>query len=159
MYVYLGLVGNCSFNLDGRLVGRFSQSLSNATEENTIHLAYHDFDLPAAPHVLTMYPEDAGHVIVLDYVVYRCVAPSSLLGSRVTKPGNRSRDNSIPRKTRVGAIVGGVVGGLAAAGFAILWRIYFLRRQKQRRLSRSIRLRDSWTDKPSIKLAEMAHQK
>ncbi|KAJ6532397.1 hypothetical protein B0H19DRAFT_1187430 [Mycena capillaripes] len=136
VYVYLGLVGSCGFNLDGKQIGRFVQSNFSDTKE--IFLAFHDYGLPDAPHVLTIYPEQNGHTIQFDYIVY----------------------SHNPRKSHLGAIVGGVVGGVAAAAILSGAAYFIRRREKRRRIStRGIPLGDSWPDKPSIKLVGMAHQK
>ncbi|KAJ7083918.1 hypothetical protein C8R43DRAFT_1051920 [Mycena crocata] len=135
VYVFLETYGRCIFNIDGVQAGVYT----NIAESDTnISLAYHNTALRPGPHTLVMYPAKAGSFIQFDYVVYT---------------------NNMP-KSHLGAIVGGVVGGLALAAVLTVAAFFLCRREKQKRLStRGIRLGDHWPDKPSLKLAEMGAQK
>ncbi|KAJ6477877.1 hypothetical protein C8R47DRAFT_643882 [Mycena vitilis] len=136
VYVYLTMVGDCGFNLDGRYVGEFINT--NATDVNNIYLAFMNATMPDVPHVLTIYPQRMSEGIELDYIVY----------------------SHNPHKARVGAIVGGVVGGVVAVAIFTAATFFIRRREKKRQLSRiGIRLGDHWPDKPSIQMVGMAHQK
>jgi hypothetical protein len=71
VYVYLGITGSCLFNLDGRTVGEFIDTIGS--DANTMHLAFHNASMPDVPHVLVIYPAEAGLYVQLDRVVYTCV--------------------------------------------------------------------------------------
>ncbi|KAF7340542.1 hypothetical protein MSAN_02125700 [Mycena sanguinolenta] len=126
VYVYLSVQGSCSFNLDDQVVG-------NASNLEFISLAFSNDSLPDSPHVLMIYPGLWGSLIELDYVVF-----------------------SHNVRTSRGAIIGGVVGGIAAATVLSIGGFLLRRRQKRKQLStRGVPLGDHWPDKPSIQLAEM----
>ncbi|KAJ7673666.1 hypothetical protein DFH06DRAFT_1172990 [Mycena polygramma] len=135
VYVYLTVVEDCGFNLDGNYVGRF---INLKVQDDTAVLAFWNYSMPDVPHVLTIYPQRASGIIVLDYIVY----------------------SHNPQKSHVGTIVGGVVGGVAAIAIFSAAAYFIRRRQKRRRLStRGIPLGDLWPDKPSIQMLGMTHQK
>ncbi|KAJ6605925.1 hypothetical protein B0H10DRAFT_2228785 [Mycena sp. CBHHK59/15] len=92
--------------------------------------------MPDAPHVLMIYPEQAGRVIQLDHVVY---------------------SHNPSRKSHLGAILGGVLGGVAVAVILSLGALFLRCRERKRQLStRGIRLSDHWAAKPSLKMVEAA---
>ncbi|KAF7326565.1 hypothetical protein MVEN_02609700 [Mycena venus] len=91
VYVYLGVLGFGTVNLDGKDVSVFF-SATNASDANDIFLAFEDTTMPDAPHILTIYPQKADY-IQFDYVIF----------------------THNPRKSHRGAIIGGVIGGVAAA--------------------------------------------
>lgn len=69
---------------------------------------------------------------------------------------NTFRHNVPGRKSHVGAIVGGVLGGVALCAGLSAAAFFLRRRDKRRRLStRGIPLGDHWPDKPSLKLVQM----
>jgi hypothetical protein len=67
------MIGTCVFNLDGRTVGTFTDTINS--DANTMHLAFHNASMPDVPHVLVIYPARAGWYVQLDRVVYTCVFP------------------------------------------------------------------------------------
>ncbi|KAJ7113280.1 hypothetical protein C8R43DRAFT_1138707 [Mycena crocata] len=134
VYVFLGTSGSCILNIDGVQAGVYT----NENDSDSIYLAYQSTSLPPGPHTLVMYPSKPGTFIQFDYVVY----------------------TNNTRRSHVGAIVGGVVGGLALAAGLSLAAFFLRRREKQRQLStRGIPLGDHWPDKPSLKLTGMPAQK
>ncbi|KAJ7469760.1 hypothetical protein B0H11DRAFT_2043307 [Mycena galericulata] len=136
VYVYLGMLGNCMFNLDGIVVGEFENS--NISLADNIYLAFMNWSMPDVPHVLTIYPQVSGWFIELDYIIY----------------------THNPSKLNRGTIIGGVVGGIAAAAILSVGAFFLRRRRKQKQLStRGIPLGDHWPDKPNIKLARMGEPK
>ncbi|KAJ7448501.1 hypothetical protein FB451DRAFT_1567213 [Mycena latifolia] len=129
VYAYLAVVGECIFDLDGVQAGYIP------TDAEKISLAYENWGLPAGPHTLTMSPAKADQYIQFDYLVYT---------------------NTVPHKAHVGAIVGGVIGGVALTATLSLVAFFLRRRNKQRKVAaRGIPLEDHWTDKSSLKLAQM----
>ncbi|KAJ7220897.1 hypothetical protein GGX14DRAFT_389281 [Mycena pura] len=69
VYVYLGVEDNCTFSLDGDVVGNYSRG---ETDPTRIYVAYVNTTLDDAPHELSIYPTDQGvrEFIELDYIVY-----------------------------------------------------------------------------------------
>ncbi|KAF7303910.1 hypothetical protein MIND_00621500 [Mycena indigotica] len=135
VYVYLGVEGTINFNLDGVLHGVLTGS-----DSNDVSLAFYEPGLTNSKHVLTIYPStSAGSEIVqFDYILYAHQLPSK----------------------HIGAIVGGVVGGLAFMAILGKTALWLMRRRRQRRLSiRGVRLGDDWPDKPSLQLDGVLPQK
>jgi hypothetical protein len=137
VYVYLGVKGTCVFTIDGVDAGEFSTTGTF----NYMSLGFMNDSMPDTPHNLTIYPSSPNAVIQLDYIIFSHNVPST-------------------SKSRRKAIIGGVIGGIAAV--AILSFVTFLlrRRQKQKRLfTNGIPLGEHWPDKPSIQLVGMGNQK
>ncbi|KAF7340543.1 hypothetical protein MSAN_02125800 [Mycena sanguinolenta] len=126
VYVYLSVEGACSFNLDGRIIG-------DAVNHDPISLAFYNDSLSDTAHILTISVVEPKGSIVLDYVVF-----------------------SHNVRTSRGAIIGGVIGGVATAAILSIAGLLLRRRQKRKQLStRGIPLGDHWPDKPSIQLMAM----
>ncbi|KAJ7214618.1 hypothetical protein C8J57DRAFT_1255727 [Mycena rebaudengoi] len=194
--------GTCFFNLDGRVVVEYFSG------GNDIRLVFRNTSMPDGPHVLMIYPAEAGWLIQFDYVVLLPVNETKLgqtmqiplaagvLGlwkSEEPEPSilyvftysqssrvifsHKIFGNSALKKmmvshwlvedcrhntshnSHVGAIIGDVLVGVAAA--AILYvGLFILRRSgKQRRLStRGIALGDNLPDKPNPRLVELAQK-
>ncbi|KAJ6479010.1 hypothetical protein C8R45DRAFT_1006452 [Mycena sanguinolenta] len=131
MYVYLGVTGTAMFNLDGMVVGD-----SVGGSNNEITLAYHTNGLPDVPHLLMIYSGQPTGIIQFDYAVFS--------------------HNTITEKSHRGAIIGGVVGGVAVAAILLVGAVFLRRRHKHKRIStRGVPLGDHWPGKPSIELAEI----
>ncbi|KAF7372866.1 hypothetical protein MSAN_00492700 [Mycena sanguinolenta] len=128
VYVYLGITGICMFNLDGMVVGK-----AIGGNNNNISLAYHTNGLPDVPHLLMIYSGQPTGIIQFDYAVFS--------------------HNVTTQKSHRGAIIGGVVAGVAAAAILSFGAVLLRRRHQQKRIStRGVPLGDHWPDKPSIKL-------
>ncbi|KAF7313983.1 hypothetical protein HMN09_00556800 [Mycena chlorophos] len=127
VYVYLGVEGTSYFSIDGSI-------RSSATGQDYMQngLAFGEWGLANTNHVLAILPSNfTGEIIQLDYIVYT---------------------HELPGKN-VGAIVGWVVGGLAFMAVLSWLGLLLVRRRRLRRISmRGIRLRDDWTERPSLQL-------
>ncbi|KAJ6605109.1 hypothetical protein B0H10DRAFT_2440221 [Mycena sp. CBHHK59/15] len=113
VYAYLSMLGTCMFELDGVVTGAYAHS--NASDADEIQPAYWTTGLPDTAHVLTIYPAQAGEVLQLDYIVYTHDAPA--------------------RKVHLGAIIGGVLGGVALTAVLSLVAFFSRRHEKQRKLA------------------------
>ncbi|KAJ7116475.1 hypothetical protein C8R44DRAFT_879843 [Mycena epipterygia] len=132
LYVIGAMFGICTFGLDGNTVGTLN--LSVIGENADLRPIYTNTSIPDGPHTLVITPLTDVTVIWLDYLIYTA--------------------NS-PRKTHVGAIVGGVIGGLVLT-VGVFFAAFFIRRRKNRKrlFLRGIPLGDE--DKASIKLTPIA---
>ncbi|KAJ7116474.1 hypothetical protein C8R44DRAFT_792646 [Mycena epipterygia] len=138
LYVFLAIFGTCTFNLDGNTVGTLNTTvpvvLFGPGESEGVHPVYTNTSIPDGPHTLMITPLDISPgnptFIEFDYLVYTA--------------------NS-PRKSHVGAIIGGVIGGLVLTVGMLIAAFFMRRRRNRKRLFlRGIPLGDD--DKPSIKL-------
>ncbi|KAJ7320813.1 hypothetical protein DFH08DRAFT_819070 [Mycena albidolilacea] len=108
VYVFLAVSNGCNFTIDGVDVGSWGYAQSDGVTQ----LAYHNTSLLARPHVLLISPASATSLIELDYIIYTDDVPT--------------------HKPRIGAIVGGTIGGVVALTLLGIGA-FFLRRQDQRR--------------------------
>ncbi|KAJ7681625.1 hypothetical protein B0H14DRAFT_3678124 [Mycena olivaceomarginata] len=88
VYVFLAVSGGCNFTIDGVDVGSWGAQSDGVTQ-----LAYHNTSLLTRPHVL-ISPAISMSLIELDYIIYTTDVPT--------------------HKPRIGAIVGGAIGGVLA---------------------------------------------
>ncbi|KAJ7229389.1 hypothetical protein C8J57DRAFT_1583337 [Mycena rebaudengoi] len=175
--------GTCFFNLDGRVVVEYFSG------GNDIRLVFRNTSMPDGPHVLMIYPAEAGWLIQFDYVVYTLLPVNETkLGQTMQIPlaagvlgfvifSHKIFGNSALKKmmvshwlvedcrhntshnSHVGAIIGDVLGGVAAAAILCVGLFILRRSGKQRRLStRGIALGDNLPDKPNPRLVELAQK-
>jgi len=104
-----------TFFIDGEKVGSFAQQPDNSTEYTYNALVYHNTNLSAQSHDLSIQLGLLGYksLLMLDSIVYT------------------SLDTGSSKKPHVGAIVGGAVGGVLAVLIAAMIFLY-LRRRKAR---------------------------
>ncbi|KAJ7637431.1 hypothetical protein B0H17DRAFT_1106916 [Mycena rosella] len=135
LYLFLTLLGDWSFTLDGNLVDEWNFTIPDAVPSGLPAYNNLSMSMPDGPHNLVIAPVDntTFTLIGIDYFIYTANAP---------------------RKTHVGAIVGGVIGGLVLS-VGLSGAAFVLRRREQRkRLSRrGIPLGDQ--DAASIRLGHM----
>ncbi|KAJ7210988.1 hypothetical protein C8J57DRAFT_311201 [Mycena rebaudengoi] len=144
LYVFLDVIGSCTFTLDGTRVGRFE---NNRTDWQS-HLAYSNTSILDGPHLLLISPAQPNNWIGFDYIEYTT-------GSNAPAGSNAP---SRSRKPRVGAIIGGVLGGvafIAAMGVAA----FFLRRRSKRQdiFVKGVPLGED-DDRSTIGMVQMAPQ-
>ncbi|KAF7369506.1 hypothetical protein MVEN_00280400 [Mycena venus] len=154
VYVHAAVLGTCIFAVDGVEV---AEIISPENSDNTtIFIAYQNLSMSDTPHILSILPAN-GDYVILDSVVYTCVLELCAISDHETYKHLSHNTH----KSHRAAMIGGIVGGIVAAG--ILWvGVLFLRRwsNNRRRSMRGIILGDDerWPAKRSIRMVGMADQ-
>ncbi|KAF7342609.1 hypothetical protein MSAN_02017700 [Mycena sanguinolenta] len=106
IYASLDLIGTCSITVDGDQIANLSQTSTEALAGGLPDIS--KSDLANGPHTLVIDPTTVLTIIGLDHLIYTAI---------------------LPGKSHVGAIVGGVIGGLVLT-FGVLFVALLARRRK-----------------------------
>ncbi|KAF8137833.1 hypothetical protein K438DRAFT_1786307 [Mycena galopus ATCC 62051] len=129
VYVFLNAAGGCVFAIDNVHVGAWNNT---PNPDGGIQLAYSNTSLPSERHVLVIAPGSADAVMELDYIIYTVDV----------------------KEPRVGAIIGGVIGGIAVLGLGVFALLSLVRRRNQRRRILNLQRRKVFLNSRGVPLGE-----
>jgi len=137
VYVFLAATGGCIFNIDGADVALYN----NGVADGYIGLAYHNTSIPAGSHRLLISPAQPESVLEFDYIIYTVDVPKS-------------------RKVHVGAIVGGMIGGVVFIAVLVVGAFFLRKRDQRHKLRvRGVPLGDGEDKSSIIKMMQMPAEK